>query len=82
MIAVTVDEIATMLGAELSGPGETTAVVAAMTPLPSASRSILACSKPCMPSAHCIATMAPFTGCNSDSPSTNVSEGHSAMLNQ
>ena len=31
MIAVTVDEIATMLGAELSGPGDTTAVVTALT---------------------------------------------------
>ena len=27
MIAVTVDEIATVLGAQLSGPGDTTAVV-------------------------------------------------------
>ena len=31
MIGVTVDEIATMLGAELSGPGDTTAVVTALT---------------------------------------------------
>ena len=31
MIAVTVDEIATMLGAKLSGPGDTTAVVTALT---------------------------------------------------
>jgi UDP-N-acetylmuramoyl-tripeptide--D-alanyl-D-alanine ligase len=31
VIAVTVDEIATVLGAQLSGPGETTAVVTALT---------------------------------------------------
>ena len=31
MIAVTVDEIATVLGAQLSGPGDTTAVVTALT---------------------------------------------------
>jgi UDP-N-acetylmuramoyl-tripeptide--D-alanyl-D-alanine ligase len=31
VIAVTVDEIATMLGAEVSGPGDTTAVVTALT---------------------------------------------------
>ena len=31
MIAVTVDEIATVLGAQLSGPGDTTAVVIALT---------------------------------------------------
>ena len=31
MIAVTVDEIATLLGAQLSGPGDTTAVVTALT---------------------------------------------------
>jgi UDP-N-acetylmuramoyl-tripeptide--D-alanyl-D-alanine ligase len=31
VISVTVDEIATMLGAELSGPGDTTAVVTALT---------------------------------------------------
>jgi UDP-N-acetylmuramoyl-tripeptide--D-alanyl-D-alanine ligase len=31
VIGVTVDEIATMLGAELSGPGDTTAVVTALT---------------------------------------------------
>ena len=31
MIAVTVDEIATVLGADLSGPGDTNAVVTALT---------------------------------------------------
>ena len=31
VIAVTVDEIATVLGAQLSGPGDTTAVVTALT---------------------------------------------------
>ena len=30
-------------------------------------RSFLACSKPCIPSAHCIPTIAPFTGCMSAS---------------
>jgi len=31
VIAVTVDEIATVLGAQLSGPGDTTAVLTALT---------------------------------------------------
>ncbi len=41
-----------------------------------ASRRSLPASKPCMPSCHCRATMAPLVGCSSASEATSVTGNH------